>query len=194
MATATLRESKKAAILEALRRGNTRRAAAAVAGITPETFYTWLREDLTLSDAVIVAEGEAEASLVGAIRDKAPEDWRAAESLLKRRFRDAWGDQVDLRKLPDEVLIRLLMGAMQQGSEALASQNTLPEPSIDAEYRVEATQHAPSPVGATHAPETADLPVEAPEATPEPQVDAGEMLEGAWEEAPEALWNPLIEE
>lgn len=37
-------------------------------------------------------------------------DWRAAESWLRRRRRDEWGDQIDVRKLPDDTLVRLLEG------------------------------------------------------------------------------------
>jgi hypothetical protein len=49
-----------------------------------------------------------------------PGDWRAAESWLKRRRRAEWGDSLDLRKLDDDTILRLLSleaGSPPQGLE-----------------------------------------------------------------------------
>jgi hypothetical protein len=46
------------------------------------------------SNAVRRAECDAENEMVKVIRTAAPDDWRAAESWLKRRRRDEWGDTV----------------------------------------------------------------------------------------------------
>lgn len=128
-------ESKRSAVLEALKVGNTRRSASAVAGVTHDTFYRWFRDDKTFADAVARAEGEAEAFFVSRLKAGADEDWRAAESWLKRARRDEWGDAPDLRKLPDDVLIRLLMGALGQQVEPLPG--ALSEPAEDVLFHVE---------------------------------------------------------
>ena len=112
-------------LLEALRKGNTRRAACAVADVTPETFYVRLRENLTFSDDVTRAENEAEAFYAGVLKTAAPDDWRAAESWLKRRRRDDWGDRLDLGKLTDEQVIRLL-----ESEAATGGGEAGPEPSL----------------------------------------------------------------
>lgn len=76
---------KKRAILEALKGGNTRRAACRLATIAPETLYRWMRQDVTLHDAVTRAEAEAEEAMVAAVRAQVSEDWRAAAWWLERR-------------------------------------------------------------------------------------------------------------
>jgi hypothetical protein len=51
--------------------------------------------------------------LAALIRAAAPTDWRAADTLLKKRFRDQWGDtikqemDIDVTGLPREALEQL---------------------------------------------------------------------------------------
>ena len=82
------------AIIENLRIGATRTAAVGAAGISRETFYVWLKENLTFSDAVTQAEAQAEIGHTLALAKASASDWRASESWLKRRRRADWGDNI----------------------------------------------------------------------------------------------------
>lgn len=87
------RPSVEAAILDALRRGNTRAAAAEAAGIDRTQLWRWMRRCATLRNAITRAEAEAEVKAVGAVHDAyADGDWRAALEWLKRRRSQDWGD------------------------------------------------------------------------------------------------------
>lgn len=44
-------------------------------------------------------------------------DWKAAESWLKRRHRADWGDSLDVKKLDDETVLRLLAGVDSEDDE-----------------------------------------------------------------------------
>jgi hypothetical protein len=94
-------------ILDALRVGATQKDACAAAGISWETFDEWCKAFPEFSESVTRAEGACAALMAATIYQAAREqkDWRAAESWLKRRRREEWGDSLDLRKLSDEDLI-----------------------------------------------------------------------------------------
>jgi transposase-like protein len=85
-------------LLQAIRAGNTRRAACAYAGISDETLANWSRRSLDFLESLTRAEAESEVALVATIRQAAQQDWRAAAHLLERRWPDTWGrrDKVDL--------------------------------------------------------------------------------------------------
>ncbi len=114
--------AEQRAILDALKMGNTRRASAAYAGIATSTFYLWMKENRTFSDAVTHAEAIAEVGHVGVLAKSAISgDWRASLEWLKRRRRIEWGDTLDIRKLDDETLLRLLTlaeGGEEEGDTA----------------------------------------------------------------------------
>lgn len=98
MAAYKLTPRRRGRIVDALRDGATREAAAAHAGIAPSTLRAWLacgrREHagpfVDLVAAVESAELHAEAELTRAWRRAADTDWRAAAELLPRRFPDRW--------------------------------------------------------------------------------------------------------
>lgn len=86
-------------ILDALRKGNTRTAAAEYVGIPRETLSRWMARSVTFRHAVTRAEAEAEVHAVDALRDGYDDgDWRAALAWLERRRHDDWGrrDRLDL--------------------------------------------------------------------------------------------------
>ena len=56
-------------LLEALRAGNTRKAASAAAGIHQDTMLDWVNADPAFSDQCVRAEMEAERAAVGRIRE-----------------------------------------------------------------------------------------------------------------------------
>lgn len=94
-------------IVDALRVGASRKDACDAAGVGERTFYEWLEDFPQFSQAVTHAEGACASLMAATIYEAArgQKDWRAAESWLKRRRREEWGDSLDLRKLSDEELI-----------------------------------------------------------------------------------------
>lgn len=90
--------TRRTAIVEALQRGNTLSHACALAGVSRQAVYDWLKkgeatenpnsayrrfaEDVARANATVADE------MIGVIRDAAPDDWRAAMTFLERRFPD----------------------------------------------------------------------------------------------------------
>src|SRR5690348_6906786 len=74
-------------LLEGLRHGLTRRAAAAAAGFSKTTLYRMIDADTdgTLVTEIEKAEGQAEASFAAVIAAAAPKNWTAAAWWLERR-------------------------------------------------------------------------------------------------------------
>lgn len=81
-------------LLLSLKRGTTRTAACAFAGISLATLARWIEEDAEFAEAIACAEGCAEESMAAALFKAGKADWRAAESWLKRRRRSEWGDSL----------------------------------------------------------------------------------------------------
>lgn len=83
---------REASITAALARGNTRRAAAAAAGVTERTFERWMARFVGFVAAVEKAEADAELMHVANVA-KAAEDgtWTASAWWLERRRADEWG-------------------------------------------------------------------------------------------------------
>jgi len=90
-------------IAQAIRVGSYIESAAALAGVSKDTLYRWLRQaetveatDLTikLSDAVKMALAQAEQRDLDVI-DRAAQigDWKAAAWRLERKFPTKWGSQ-----------------------------------------------------------------------------------------------------
>lgn len=106
-------------LVQAIRAGNTRRAACAYAGISDDTLANWARRSADFSDSLTRAEAESEVALVAIVRQAATQDWRAAAHLLERRWPDSWGrrEKVDL-----EVYVRQRAGELGLDvDEALAA-------------------------------------------------------------------------
>lgn len=77
-------------IVETLRGGNTRRAAAWAGGIEVETFHQWLRRYPAFSDAVKAAEADAELAMVERVRLASIDTWQAAAWWLERKLKQDW--------------------------------------------------------------------------------------------------------
>lgn len=91
-------DSRVQIVLEALRAGNTRRAAAAYAKIDQNTFYRWLDKG-TFRDDVEKAEADAEVrALAIIIRAAQGGTWQAAAWWAERRRPDDYGrrDKLDV--------------------------------------------------------------------------------------------------
>jgi hypothetical protein len=82
----------EAVILDALRRGNTRTAAAEAAGLPRETLSRWIARFVTFRHAVTRAEAEAEVAHVANVKKAADEGtWQASVWWLERRRSEDWG-------------------------------------------------------------------------------------------------------
>lgn len=92
-------------ICNLLKGGNTRKTSAIAAGISEETFYTWMREKLEFSESVKKAEEIAVARNVAIINKAAGDTWQAAAWWLERRRRDDFGkhDKVDINATVKDV-------------------------------------------------------------------------------------------
>jgi hypothetical protein len=104
-------DARVTTLLSALRAGNTRRAAAAHAGIDHATFYRWLADEATFRDAVEKAEAEADAEVrnVAIIAQAAPRSWQASAWWLERRRHDDYGQRksIDFRIEVEEEVRRM---------------------------------------------------------------------------------------
>ena len=84
----------QARIVEALEHGATYELASHYAGITYETFRTWLASKPAFSDAVKAAEGKAAMTWLKLIDSAAVDNWQAAAWKLERRYPSMYGRQV----------------------------------------------------------------------------------------------------
>jgi transposase len=79
-------------IVDALTAGNTRRAAAAAAGVSEDSLERWLGRFAGFAGAIQKAEAEAELDHVGTIQAAAANgSWQASAWWLERRRSDDWG-------------------------------------------------------------------------------------------------------
>ena len=115
---------REQAILNALRVGNTRRAALAAAEISVQTFYRWL-ENVTFRDAVLKAEADAEQRFLGNVAKAAASgNWTAAAWWLERRHPADYGRRdrvemtVDVRKEAERLAEELGLNADDVLAEA----------------------------------------------------------------------------
>jgi len=86
-------------ILGALRNGNTRRTAAALAGVDVTSLARWLTRYADFAAAIQKAEADAEASHVANIQAEATDGtWTASAWWLERRRHKDWGrvDRVEI--------------------------------------------------------------------------------------------------
>lgn len=86
-------------IVKALKAGNTRRAAAAYAGINSDTLYEWMKRYPTFSVVVEKAEADAEVRHVANVAKAAMDGtWTASAWWLERRRHQDWGkvDRVEI--------------------------------------------------------------------------------------------------
>ena len=90
-------------ICEAIEDGATYKDAAAIAGVDYSTFNLWMKTGRNAErknkyskflEAVEYSNAKCRVSMAAVIRSEAKAgDWRAAESFLKRRDPENWGDK-----------------------------------------------------------------------------------------------------
>ena len=92
------------AIVDGINAGLTFRLSCARAGVTPATFYNWLKKGevaqsgalMEFFNAVERAKADSALRLISQITLQAPADWRAAAFILERRFPDDYGRRAEL--------------------------------------------------------------------------------------------------
>lgn len=89
-------EDRHNRIVEALRGGNTRRAAAWAGGIDQDTFLQWLRRFPNFADDVKAAEADAELAMVERVRTAANDQWQAAAWWLERKMKRDWSNRQEI--------------------------------------------------------------------------------------------------
>ena len=91
-ANSKLSDERVTVLLTALEQGDTRRSAAATAGIHVRTLYNWLeRDDGTLLHAIEKAEATAEHNHLAVIVKAAVKgNWQASAWWLERRLSDTY--------------------------------------------------------------------------------------------------------
>jgi uncharacterized protein YdiU (UPF0061 family) len=87
-----------AAVLRAIRDGNTEETAASAAGVAYCTFRLWKQRYPQFVAAIEKARAEAQANMVKVIVKAAPRNWQAAAWWLERRYPSEWGkvDRLEL--------------------------------------------------------------------------------------------------
>lgn len=128
-----------AQIVKALKAGATRVDAATSAGVSYITFLSWLKrgetarkgEYLEFLNAVTIAEASVRVTLAERLVIAGNDDWRAAEAYLKRRDPANWGDRINISRMSDEELLRLLALAERLGIEGGGAE-TGSNPAVDA--------------------------------------------------------------
>ncbi len=103
-------------IVECLKIGNTRRAAALSNGVSEDTLARWLVRYAAFADAVKRAEAEAEAEMVKLVRAAAPDSWQAAAWYLERKQPRDWGrkDTVRFDRMKDDELLDYILGGSRE--------------------------------------------------------------------------------
>lgn len=118
-------------LLEGLRHGMTRRAAAAYAGFGKSALYDMIDRDRTLRTAIENAEGEAESAYTKLVANAAtdPKNWTAAAWWLERRHPNDFGRKdrvevkVDLRTIAERVAPGLDVDAVLAEAERIMSES-----------------------------------------------------------------------
>ncbi|WP_448539831.1 terminase small subunit-like protein [Roseiflexus sp.] len=96
-------------ILDTLRRGASLAAAAAAAGVNPDTVLNWRRARRVFAIAVERAMAEGALRALDAIWTAAESgDWRAAAWLLERRYPEDYGRQVTDARVQGALTIRII--------------------------------------------------------------------------------------
>lgn len=97
MAETKCDDNRSVVILAAIEEGSSDRAAAALGGISPGTFYDWLRRGkageepfATFELLARAAKARREQQRVKVIEDASKTDWRAAAWLLERSYTRNW--------------------------------------------------------------------------------------------------------
>ena len=122
-------------ICDYVRMGNYVETAAALAGISKDSLYRWLKKGAVaksgllkgFSDAVQKAQAEAEARDVGLIGKAAKDQWQAAAWRLERKFPDRWGRKDKMTHVGDPdapIVIKTTWGGAEDAGSGEPEEET----------------------------------------------------------------------
>lgn len=77
-------------ICKYLQAGNNQEDSAVLAGINPDTFYTWKKEKPDFSEAIKKAERKCKARNIAFVQQAAEKSWQAAAWYLERKYHDEY--------------------------------------------------------------------------------------------------------
>lgn len=120
-----LTDEVKNKLIDAIRAGNYVTVAARYAGISPSTFWRWMRmgrkakkgQYHDFHEEIRTAETFAEVIAVSVIRKRLKDDWRAAVSYLERKFPSRWSNRKD-RSMPNKSSRRAVPAVLRLSHEA----------------------------------------------------------------------------
>lgn len=129
------RISQREQVLQCLRAGNTRRAAALSVGIAWKTLWEWTRDDDAFRSQVEKAEAEAELEHVANIvRAGSEGTWTASAWWLERKQYQDWGRKdtlaLKLGKMTEEELDDYIAAGERALAEAREGTPALPKASV----------------------------------------------------------------
>jgi hypothetical protein len=111
-----LNDITERAICDNIRLGLTYKASAEAAGVSYAVFNEWMKDIrphyVKFQEAVSRANAEARKILTMRIQSAATDDWRAAAWMLERRFRDEYGQAVDVTSGGEKItenIVRLII-------------------------------------------------------------------------------------
>jgi hypothetical protein len=87
-------DANRKTIIDAIEQGTPYRHAAAMAGMSEDTFGRWRNDDADFADAIKEAEGRAVAGRLARIRVAEPTHWQAAAWWLERKYPAEFGRTV----------------------------------------------------------------------------------------------------
>lgn len=88
-------EERTTRIIQALRAGNTRKAACHYAAVSVDAFAAWLKRYPEFAEAVAKAEADAEIRNVAIIQRAAEGTWQAAAWWLERKVKADWSARTE---------------------------------------------------------------------------------------------------
>jgi hypothetical protein len=108
-------------ICNAIVDGATYAAASEAAGIAYSTFNEWMKDErprfLKFSEAVRQANARARTELIRQIKQHGRKDWRALAWILERRFKDEYGNSMDLTSNGKELTLKIIPASQDTNAD-----------------------------------------------------------------------------
>lgn len=89
-------ENVDAALCDALREGASRTAAAAAAGLHPDTLHRWIEQDPEFELLLLKAEQSCQREALDRLREAGPAEWQKWAWLLERRYGDTFARKTEV--------------------------------------------------------------------------------------------------
>jgi hypothetical protein len=120
-------------IVKWLKAGNNQKDSAALAGISEETFYKWMKVHAEFSESIKKAEKHCKARNIAIILKAAEKNWQASAWYLERKFHNEYALKKVLEHVGDDnspIRIKIVTDTMLANVDRL-SDKELPETTSD---------------------------------------------------------------